>query len=133
MLRPKLKSNSNATAAIAMLLITLTACRHSAPPPPAAPKKIAYNETYDKEIREVMDLAGKDRWEEAEVKAAALQQRDPKNPMLERIHTWVMQAGQKRREQALENKIRDIDSKNSVFSQTAKSLLTDKRDQGLPA
>src|SRR6266850_7970462 len=136
MLRPKLMSNSNATAAaIALLLVLITACRHSAPPPPppAAPKKIAYSVNYDKEIREVMDLAGKERWEEAEVKAAALQQKDPKNPMLERVHTWVMLAGQKRREQALENKIRDIDSKNSVFTQTAKNLLTDKRDQGLPA
>jgi len=135
MLRPKLMSNSKATAAIALLLVFITACRHSAPPPPppAAPKKITYSESYDKEIREIMDLAGKDRWEEAEVKAAALQQKDPKNPMFERVHTWVMQARQKRREQALENKIRDIDSKNSVFTQTAKSLLTDKRDQGLPA
>ena len=108
------------------------------PPPPkpastAEPKKVVFSETYDKEIREIMDLAGKDRWEEAEVKAAALQQRDPKNPMLERIHTWVSQAGQRRREQALENKIRDIDSKNSVFTQTARSIIADKRDQGLPA
>src|SRR5204863_4149179 len=118
----------------AVLLIAVTACRHSAPPPPppAEPKKVAYSETYDKEIREIMDLAGKDQWEQAEAKAAVLQQRDPKNPMLERVRTWVMQAGQKRREQALENKIRDIDSKNSVFTQTAKNLLTDKRDQGLP-
>jgi type IV pilus assembly protein PilQ len=135
MLKPKPMSNLKATAAIAMLLICASACRHTAPPPPplAPPPKIAYNETYDKEIREVMDLAAKDRWEDAEVKASALQQKDPKNPMLERVHSWVMQAGQKRREQALENKIRDIDSKNSVFTQTAKNLLTDKRDQGLPA
>src|SRR5436190_4281140 len=119
----------------AVLLIAVTGCKHAAPPPPppAAPKKVAYSETYDKEIREIMDLAGKDQWEQAEAKAAALQQKDPKNPMLERVHSWVMQAGQKRREQALENKIRDIDSKNSVFTQTAKSLITDKRDQGLPA
>src|SRR5262245_31663564 len=125
MLRLKLTSNWKTTAAIATLLVFITACRHSAPPPqpPAAPKKIAYSETYDKEIREIMDLAGKDQWEQAEVKAAALQQKDPKNPMLERVHSWVMQAGQKRREQRLEDKIRDIDSKNSVFTQTAKSLL----------
>src|SRR5437762_5237058 len=80
-----------------------------------------------------MDLASKDHWEEAQAKAAALHQRDPKNPLVDRINNWVVQAGQKRREQALENKIRDIDSKNSVFTQTAKNLLTDKRDQGLPA
>jgi type IV pilus assembly protein PilQ len=118
-----------------VLLIAAIGCKHAAPPPPppTPPKKTVYSENYDKEIREIMELAGKEQWEEAEAKAAALQQRDPRNPMLERVHTWVMQAGQKRREQALENKIRDIDSKNSVFTQTAKSLLTDKRDQGLPA
>src|SRR5215469_13292361 len=99
----------------AFLLIAVTGCKHAAPPPPPpAPTKVLYSENYDKEIREIMELAGKDQWEEAETKAAALQQKDPKNPMLERVHSWVMQAGQKRREQALENKIRDIDSKNSV-------------------
>src|SRR5258706_11522628 len=80
-----------------------------------------------------MDLAGKDQWDKANVKAAELKKKEPKNPMLDRLRRWVNQAGQKQREQGLENKIRDIDSKNSVFTQTAKSLLTDKRDQGLPA
>jgi type IV pilus assembly protein PilQ len=80
-----------------------------------------------------MDLAAKERWEDAEAKAAALHQRDPKNPMVDRVYTWVMQSGQKRREQALENKIRDIDSKNSVFSPSLKDLLTEKKDRGLPA
>src|SRR5262245_14322295 len=87
---------------IPLLLMAVIGCKHSAPPPPppkpaaaAEPKKVLYSETYDKEIREIMDLAGKDRWEEAELKAAALQQRDPNNPMLERVHTWVMRAGQK--------------------------------------
>ena len=76
-----------------------------------------------------MDLAAKDHWEEAQTKAAELHQRDPKNPLVERVHNWVIQAGQKRREQALENKIRDIDSKNSVFAPSAESLLMEKKDQ----
>src|SRR5215471_4149904 len=126
---------SKATLTTAVLLASLTACKHTPPPPPppVEPPKISYNETYDREIKEILDLAGKDRWEEAEIKAARLQQKDPKNPMLERVHTWVMQAGQKRREQSLENKIRDIDAQNSVFNPTVKSLLTEKKDRGLPA
>jgi len=125
---------SKATLTAAVLLASLTACKHTSPPPPQPePPKISFNENYDREIKEILDLAGKDRWEEAEIKAARLQQKDPKNPMLERVHTWVMQAGQKRREQALENKIRDIDAQNSVFNPTIKSLLTEKKDRGLPA
>ncbi len=49
-----------------------------------------------------------------------------------RIKTWVEQQVQTRREQALEDKIREIDARNSVFSPTIKSLLTEQRDRGLP-
>jgi type IV pilus assembly protein PilQ len=120
---------------LSVCLLILVGCKSTPPPPPPtpAPPKVAYNETYDKEIKEIMDLAGKDQWEEAQAKAAALHQRDPKNPTLERVNSWVIQAGQRRREQALENKIRDIDSKNSVFDPTVGSLLREKKDRGLPA
>src|SRR3954451_20488931 len=112
--RLRLTTMSKAVAAITLLLFSFTACRNHQPQPepkpkpPAAPPKIAYNESYDRQIKEIMDLAGKDRWEEAQIKADALYQKDPKNPMVERVHGWVIQAGQKRREQALEDKIRDI-------------------------
>ena len=33
----------------------------------------------------------------------------------------------------MENKIRDIDAKNSVFDPTIPGLLTEKKDRGLPA
>jgi type IV pilus assembly protein PilQ len=113
-------------------LLSYTGCRHPKPATPPPPK-ISYNESYDQEIKEIMELARKDQWEEAQIKVAALYEKDPKNPMIDRLHTWVFQVGQKRREQALENKIRDIDAKNSVFSPTIKDLLTEKRDRGLPA
>src|SRR5690348_2528876 len=132
--RKNLTTPSRALASITLLVLTLTACQHTAPPPPKPePPKVKYSETYDREIKEIMDLASKDRWEEAQTKAAELHQRDPKNPLVERVNNWVIQAGQKRREQALENKIRDIDSKNSVFAPTVESLLLEKKDRGLPA
>jgi type IV pilus assembly protein PilQ len=115
-----------------MLLLSLTGCQHPKPPPPPPPK-ISYHENYDQEIKVIMELAHKDDWEQAQAKATALFDKDPKNPMVERVYTWVFQAGQKRREQALENKIRDIDAKNSVFSPTLPGLFTEKRDRGLPA
>src|SRR6266436_1129121 len=132
--RPNLTTPPRALALITLLVFTLTACQHTAPPPPKPePPKTKYSENYDREIKEIMDLAAKDRWEEAQAKAAELHQRDPKNSLVERVQNWVVQAGQKRREQALENKIRDIDSKNSVFAPTPQSLLLEKKDRGLPA
>lgn len=135
-MRTPLRFASVLTASTALLLslVAYTGCQHSKPaPPPTPPPKVSYSETYDKEIKEIMELARKDEWEEAQAKATALFQKDPKNPMVVRVHSWVFQTGQKRREQALENKIRDIDAKNSVFSPTLKDLLTEKRDRGLPA
>src|SRR5689334_11009521 len=116
------------TTAVAVLL-SYTGCQHSKPePPPAPPPKIAYSETHDAEIKEIMELARKDHWEEAQTKATDLFQKDPKNPMVQRVHSWVFQAGQKQREQALENDIRNIDARHSVFSPSIKDLLTEKRD-----
>ena len=80
-----------------------------------------------------MDLANKGRWEEAQTKATALRDMAPKNPMVERVYTWVTQTGQQRREQAMENEIRTIDAKNSAFDPTIKSLLTENKDRGLSA
>ncbi len=135
------------TTVVVLLLTGLTACKHTQPEPefatygdtpeapaaPAKPNRVKYNETYDAEIKEIMDLASLRRWEEAQVKANALYERDPKNLMVERVYTWVGQQRQKQREQALEDKIREVDSKNSVFSPTIPSLLGENRDRGLPA
>jgi type IV pilus assembly protein PilQ len=133
MLSPfNLATSSRTAATVALLLFSFTACQH-APPAEPPPPKVVYHEAYDDDIKEIMDLAAKDRWEEAQVKAAALREKDPKNPLIDRVQSWVVQAGQKKREQALENKIRDIDAKNSVFSPTPQSLLTEKKDRGLPA
>ncbi|MEK7707187.1 MAG: type II secretion system protein GspD [Verrucomicrobiota bacterium] len=107
----------------------------AAPPAPAEPAKpkIEYNVKYDTEIKGVLELANKNQWEEARVKAAELVQGDPQNVMLQRLQTWVVQQGQNRREQALEDEIRKIDAKNSVFNPTIPGLLTEQKDRGLPA
>src|SRR5207245_2441706 len=119
---------SKAAAAMGLLLICLTGCHHplaparalataaaSAPvagspatPAPGSTPKVKYNETYDPEIKEIVELAGKERWEEAQAKAEALVEKAPQNAMVKRVHGWVLDARQKRREQALEDKIREI-------------------------
>jgi type IV pilus assembly protein PilQ len=78
-------------------------------------------------------LASDNRWEEAQIASSALHAQDPTNAMLQRLNDWVEKQGQKYREQALENKIREVEAKNSVFNPTVLDLLTEKKDRGLPA
>jgi type IV pilus assembly protein PilQ len=129
---PKLATILNATVAGALLLLGLTACQHPTPPPPKPAPIVTYSETYDKEIKEIMDLAAQHRWEEAQGRANALYAQDPSNQILARVHTWVDQEAQALRAQALEDKIRSIDAKNSAFNPTVKGLLTEQKDRGLP-
>ncbi|HZR18020.1 MAG TPA: type II secretion system protein GspD [Verrucomicrobiae bacterium] len=130
--RPKLTTTAIASGAAALLLLGMTGCQHPAPPPPNAPPKVTYSETYDREIKEIMDLAGQGRWEDAHARADALYRQDPNNQLLARVHSWVDQQAQTQRSQALEDKIRSIDAKNSGFNPTLKSVLTEQKDRGLP-
>ncbi len=125
-----------ATATVLLLLCSLTACRNTPPkeePAPPPPPKVAYHPDYDVEIKEVMELARQEKWEEAQAKATELRAHDPNNAMLERLHNWTMQEMQRRREKALEDKIREIDANNSVFNPSVPDLLKEKKDRGLPA
>jgi type II secretory pathway component GspD/PulD (secretin) len=130
--RTRLSTTSKAAAAVALLLCIFTACQNPKPKAPSAPP-VEYSRKFDAEIKEIMDLARKGRWEEAQAKATALHEMAPKSTVVERVYTWVVQTGQQRREQALEDEIREIDAKNSAFSPTIKSLVTESKDRGLPA
>ncbi len=101
----------------------------AASPPP----KVKYSESHDAEIEAIVALARENNWTEAEKRSAALLEKDPASTVLLRLNTWVKQQGQKQREQALENKIREVEAKNSVFNPTIPSLLTEQKDRGLPA
>jgi type IV pilus assembly protein PilQ len=116
-------------AALLLLLLFFAGCQTPAPPPPPP---ATYSETHDREIKEILALANQNHWEEAEARAAALYAQDPKNPIVDRIHNWVEQQGQQVRAQALEDKIRSIDAKNSSFNPTVPSLLLEQKDRGLP-
>ncbi|HEV2393526.1 MAG TPA: type II secretion system protein GspD [Verrucomicrobiae bacterium] len=122
-------------AAATLLLLALNACQHTPPqaPPPAQHEQVKYSENYDPQVKEIMALANQNQWEEAERKADALKAVAPQNPIVARVQTWIQQQAQQRRAQALEDKIRTIDAKNSVFNPTPKSLLTEQKDRGLPA
>jgi type IV pilus assembly protein PilQ len=142
--RPRQSTLFRATAGVILLLLCSTACHHSrpsaskAPPPEPAEEievhkpKIAHND-YDQEIREILALARADHWSQAKARADALHEKDPKNPIITRVQSWVEQQSQQRNEQAVEDKIREIDAQNSVFSPSLKSLMVEQRDRGLPA
>ena len=118
---------------------TPTVAPTTAPPlPPAIQSvdvtKVEYDPIYDSEIKEVFRLANANKWEAARAKSAGLVQFDPKNAMLQRLNTWVVQQGKRRREQALEDEIRNIDANHdSTYNPDALDVLKEKKDHGLPA
>ena len=118
---------------------TPTVAPTTAPPlPPAIQSvdvtKVEYDPIYDSEIKEVFRLANANKWEAARAKSAGLVQFDPKNAMLQRLNTWVVQQGKQRREQALEDEIRNIDANHdSTYNPDALDVLKEKKDHGLPA
>ena len=103
----------------------------------ALPEDIKYNKDYDSEFRKIFEFANKGQWEEAEILSAEVYNRESAkpgqmDPSVERVYRWVSKQSQTIRDQALEDRIRQIDSKNSVFSPSVKSLITDQTDRGLP-
>ena len=70
--RHRFTTTWKAAVGVTLLLIIFTGCKHSEPstsvssPPPAAPEapKVKYDQSYDKEIKEILDLARANRWED---------------------------------------------------------------------
>ncbi len=88
--------------------------------------------TYDKEIKEILALASSGKWEEAERKSELLQERDPNDASVRRTAEWIQKQRQSKRDQALEERIRAIDAKESVFNPTLPGLLKENKNRGLP-
>ncbi len=99
----------------------------------AAPaEKREYSSRHDNELKAILDLARKGKWAEAERQANALHELDPQDSAVQRVYSWVTKQSDVRRAQALEAKIREIDSDNSVFNPTVPDLLLEGKDRGLP-
>ncbi len=100
--------------------------------PPAEPTSTTYSPTHDQQIQEIFDLARRNQWEDAEVKAALLYEMDPQDPAIERVYRWVGKQRQQQRNRNIEDEIREIDANNSSFNPTIPDLLKEKKDRGLP-
>ncbi|MBN2506500.1 MAG: type II secretion system protein GspD [Verrucomicrobia bacterium] len=96
------------------------------------PPAVLYNPLYDPEIKDILALAGKAEWEEAEHKANLLAQRAPDDNAINRLKEWVGKQRQLQREKALEDRIRQIDASSSPFNPTLLDLINEKKDRGLP-
>lgn len=94
--------------------------------------QVSVSPEYDEELRRIIDLARRNKWEEAEARASALYALDPKDSAVQRVYSWVKTEGPKRREKVLEDDLRDITAKNSRFNPSIKSWLTDGKNKGLP-
>lgn len=97
------------------------------------PERIKFSEQHDAEIREVLRLASDGEWESAETMVARLANEGPDDLAIERLYSWVSKQRELRRSQALEDRIREIDAKNSVFNSGVIDLLKEKKNRGLPA
>jgi type IV pilus assembly protein PilQ len=120
-------------ASLLVLLFLVAGCRtpqRQAPVEPPPP--VRFSAEYDAEIREIFALARNNDWEAAEQRATALYKADPENSTLERVYSWVIKEGQMRRAKALEDEIRHINTRDSVFNPTPRSLLLERKDRGLP-
>jgi len=99
---------------------------------PIKKPKVRFDSVHDQEIKEIFKKAEQSNWEDAEGMASELAEGNPGDLTVERIYKWVLQQRRLRRDQDVEDKIREIDAKNSVFNPTIPKLLTDKKDRGLP-
>ncbi len=93
---------------------------------------VKYSTSYENEIKEIFELAEKQDWDAAESRADALYARDPQDPTVQRLREWVRKRREQSRERAIEDRIRTLDARDSVFNPTPKSLALEKKDRGLP-
>jgi len=121
-----------ASLALVLLAVLASCTSTTSHPKPPPPPKVKYDVNHDPQIKEIFELARKGRWEEADAKAEALYLQAPLDLAVMRIRDWVTKQERLQRDEAVENQIREIDAKNSVFSPTLKSLVTEQKDRGLP-
>lgn len=128
------------------VVVGLSACQTSSPKPTkaASEKKVdaksdekastpkpKYNTQFDKEFKEIFDLASKNRWDDAMEKAKALEQKAPNDGQVIRVKSWVEKQRNAYLERNVEDKIREIDAKNSSFNPSIIDVFTENKDRGL--
>jgi len=121
--------------------VWLTSCQSQPKPvktaqpaanPAPGPKAGQYSSRYEEEFENIFKLARQGKWDEAEAWVNALAAKAPDDESVKRVQGWVAKQRQFLREKNIEDKIREIDAKNSDLNPSLPRLLTESKDRGLP-
>ncbi len=93
--------------------------------------RVKYNAAYDKELDSIFNLSEKGKWEEAEAEISLLLQQHPEDPVLQRISEWVTTQKTLLRQQAVEDRIRSVNARQTGMNPTLKELWNESKDRGL--
>jgi type IV pilus assembly protein PilQ len=121
--------------ALGLALVTVAGCRSSRQSSDGSfslSDKVQYSAAYDRELDSIFRLSEKGKWEEAEAEVGLLLQQHPEDTTLKRISEWVATQKTLLREQAIEDRIRTIDAKQSGMNPSIKELWKESKDRGLP-
>ena len=94
--------------------------------------RVEYSAAYDKELESIFRLSEKGKWEEAEAEVGLLLQKHPDDSTLLRISAWVATQKTLLRQQAIEDRIRTIDARQTGMNPSIKDVWKDNKSRGLP-
>ena len=121
--------------ALGLALVTVAGCRTSKQSSEGSfslGDKVQYSAAYDRELDSIFRLSEKGKWEEAEAEVGLLLQKHPEDTTLLRIGEWAATQKTLLRQQAIEDRIRTIDAKQSGMNPSIKELWQESKDRGLP-
>ena len=123
-----------AVGTLGLAVVTMAGCRS-----PKGDKetfslndRVTYNAAYDEELDFIFSLSEKGKWEEAEAEIGLLLQKHPEDATLQRIGEWVTTQKILLRQQAVEDRIRSINAKQTGMNPSLKELWKESKDRGLP-
>ena len=121
--------------ALGLALVTLAGCQSSKQGSDGSfnlSDKVQYSAAYDRELDSIFRLSEKSKWEEAEAEVGLLLRQHPEDATLKRISEWVTTQKILLREQAIEDRIRTINAKQTGMTPSIKELWEESKDRGLP-
>ena len=94
--------------------------------------RVEYSAAYDRELESILRQSEKGKWEDAEAEVGLLLQRHPNDTTLLRIGAWVATQKTLLRQQAIEDRIRTIDARQTGMNPSIRDVWEDNKSRGLP-